>query len=213
MPPSGCPVTTRRPWLALGALLDYLHDTQKTDLEHVDRLDYYRQGQFMELDLTARRNLELTETLRGKEKKGSLLWVLDKTKTAMGARLLRSWLERPLLSVSAIARRSDAVAALVKHTVQREELILALTGIGDMERLMGRIVYGSAGGRDMVSLKNAMDHLPGHSPAAGRLRGRTPAGAGRTAGPAGGSGRGHRQDFARRSPLLRAGGRVHPGRL
>ena len=78
----------------------------------------------------------------------------------MGARLLRSWLERPLLSVSAIARRSDAVAALVKHTVQREELILALTGIGDMERLMGRIVYGSAGGRDMVSLKNAMDHLP-----------------------------------------------------
>ena len=146
--------------LALGALLDYLHDTQKTDLEHVDRLDYYRQGQFMELDLTARRNLELTETLRGKEKKGSLLWVLDKTKTAMGARLLRSWLERPLLSVSAIARRSDAVAALVKHTVQREELILALTGIGDMERLMGRIVYGSAGGRDMVSLKNAMDHLP-----------------------------------------------------
>ena len=146
--------------LALGALLDYLHDTQKTDLNHVDRLDYYRQGQFMELDLTARRNLELTETLRGKEKKGSLLWVLDKTRTAMGARLLRSWLERPLLSVSAIARRSDAVAALVKHTVQREELILALTGIGDMERLMGRIVYGSAGGRDMVSLKNAMDHLP-----------------------------------------------------
>ncbi len=146
--------------LALGALLDYLHDTQKTDLNHVDRLDYYRQGQFMELDLTARRNLELTETLRGKEKKGSLLWVLDKTKTAMGARLLRSWLERPLLSVSAIARRNDAVAALVKHTVQREELILALTGIGDMERLMGRIVYGSAGGRDMVSLKNAMDHLP-----------------------------------------------------
>ena len=74
--------------LALGALLDYLHDTQKTDLNHVDRLDYYRQGQFMELDLTARRNLELTETLRGKEKKGSLLWVLDKTKTAMGARPL-----------------------------------------------------------------------------------------------------------------------------
>ena len=169
--------------LALGALLDYLHDTQKTDLNHVDRLDYYRQGQFMELDLTARRNLELTETLRGKEKKGSLLWVLDKTKTAMGARLLRSWLERPLLSVSAIARRNDAVAALVKHTVQREELILALTGIGDMERLMGRIVYGSAGGRDMVSLKNAMDHLPaicqqlaafirdGFDPEVDRLRG------------------------------------------
>ena len=146
--------------MALGGLLHYLYETQKTDLSHINDLDYYEQGRFMELDLTARRNLELTETLRDREKRGSLLWVLDKTKTAMGARLLRSWLERPLLSVSAIARRNDAVAALVKHTVQREELILALTGIGDMERLMGRIVYGSAGGRDMVSLKNAMDHLP-----------------------------------------------------
>ena len=145
---------------AAGALLDYLYTTQKTDLSHLTAFQYYTSGQYMELDLTARRNLELTETMRAKEKKGSLLWVLDKTKTAMGARLLRSWLERPLLSVSAIARRNDAVAALVKHTVQREELILALTGIGDMERLMGRIVYGSAGGRDMVSLKNAMDHLP-----------------------------------------------------
>ena len=157
---SDFPADNFAPLLALGNLLHYLHETQKGDLHHIDTLDFYRQGQFMELDISARRNLELTETLRGKEKKGSLLWVLDKTRTAMGARLLRSWLERPLLSVSAIARRSDAVAALVKHTVQREELILALTGIGDMERLMGRIVYGSAGGRDMVSLKNAMDHLP-----------------------------------------------------
>ena len=148
------------PLLARGGLLGYLYETQKTDLGHLDQLTWYRTGQYMELDLTARRNLELTETLRGKETRGSLLWVLDKTKTAMGARPLRSWLERPLLAVSAIARRNDAVAALVKHTVQREELILALTGIGDMERLMGRIVYGSAGGRDMVSLKNAMDHLP-----------------------------------------------------
>ena len=98
--------------LALGALLDYLHDTQKTDLNHVDRLDYYRQGQFMELDLTARRNLELTETLRGKEKKGSLLWVLDKTRTAMGHRLIRGWLERPLLSPVQIARRQQAVIVL-----------------------------------------------------------------------------------------------------
>ncbi|MFR7895317.1 MAG: hypothetical protein ACLU38_15790 [Dysosmobacter sp.] len=110
-PPAAAQGQPAAAMLALGALLDYLHETQKTDLEHVDRLDYYRQGQFMELDLTARRNLELTETLRGKEKKGSLLWVLDKTKTAMGARLLRSWLEQPLLSVSAIARRSGAVAA------------------------------------------------------------------------------------------------------
>ena len=83
--------------LALGNLLGYLHETQKGDLYHIDTLDYYRQGQFMELDIAARRNLELTETLRGKEKKGSLLWVLDKTKTAMGARMLRGWLERPFL--------------------------------------------------------------------------------------------------------------------
>ena len=146
--------------IAAGGLMQYLYDTQKTSLAHFTHIDPYLTNKYMLLDSSTRRNLELTETLRGKEKKGSLLWVLDKTRTAMGARLLRSWLERPLLSVSAIARRNDAVAALVKHTVQREELILALTGIGDMERLMGRIVYGSAGGRDMVSLKNAMDHLP-----------------------------------------------------
>ena len=146
--------------LALGALLDYLHETQKTDLRHIDRLDYYEQGRFMELDLATRRNLELTETLRSKEKKGSLLWVLDKTKTAMGGRLLRSWLERPLLSVTAINRRLDAVSALVNATMPREELILALTGIADMERLIGRIVYGTAGGRELVALRGAMEHLP-----------------------------------------------------
>ncbi len=146
--------------LALGALLSYLHETQKTDLSHVDDLDYYRRGQFMELDLTARRNLELTETLRSKEKKGSLLWVLDKTKTAMGGRLMRSWIQRPLLSVAEIDRRSAAVSALVEHTMAREELILALQGISDMERLVGRIVYGTAGGRDLVSLRTAMERLP-----------------------------------------------------
>ena len=146
--------------LALGALLDYLYETQKTDLSHIDSLDFYYEGQFMELDLTTRRNLELTETLRGKEKKGSLLWVLDKTKTAMGARCLRGWLERPLLGVNAINRRLDAVDALVGNMMVREELILALTGIADMERLIGRIVYGTAGGRDMVSLRSAMEKLP-----------------------------------------------------
>ena len=147
-------------FLALGALLSYLHETQKTDLSHVDDLEYYRRGQFMELDLTARRNLELTETLRSKEKKGSLLWVLDKTKTAMGGRMMRSWLERPLLSVTEIDRRNAAVAALAENTMAREELILALQGISDMERLVGRIVYGTAGGRDLVSLRAAMERLP-----------------------------------------------------
>ena len=114
----------------------------------------------MELDLTARRNLELTETLRGKGKRGSLLWVLDKTKTAMGARCLRGFLERPLLDVNAIRRRQGAVQALVDETMTREELLVALTGIGDMERLMGRIVYGTAGGRDLAALKNAALKLP-----------------------------------------------------
>ena len=147
-------------FLALGALLSYLHETQKTDLSHVDDLEYYHRGQFMELDLTARRNLELTETLRSKEKKGSLLWVLDKTKTAMGGRMIRSWLERPLLSVTEIDRRNAAVAALAENTMAREELILALQGISDMERLVGRIVYGTAGGRDLVSLRAAMERLP-----------------------------------------------------
>ena len=146
--------------LALGGLLQYLHETQKTDLSHINDLEYYRQGRFMELDLTARRNLELTETLRGKEKRGSLLWVLDKTKTAMGARLLRSYLERPLLSVAAISRRSAAVEALTRDTVNREELILSLSGIADMERLIGRVVYGSGGGRDLAALRAAAEKLP-----------------------------------------------------
>ena len=146
--------------LALGGLLSYLYETQKTDLSHINDLDYYEQGRFMELDLAARRNLELTETLRNKEKKGSLLWVLDKTRTPMGGRCLRSFLERPLLSVTAITKRNGAVAALVDATIPREELVAAMTGLGDMERLIGRIVYGTAGGRDMASLRAAIERLP-----------------------------------------------------
>ncbi len=154
--PAGAPAAA----MALGGLLDYLYETQKTDLSHINDLDVYAQGRFMELDLAARRNLELTETLRGKEKKGSLLWVLDKTKTPMGARCLRSWLERPLLSVTAICKRSAAVAALVENTIVREELIAAMAGLGDMERLIGRIVYGTAGGRDLAALRAAIEKLP-----------------------------------------------------
>ena len=154
--PSGNPAAA----MAIGGLLDYIYETQKTDLSHIRELDYYEQGRFMELDLTARRNLELTETLQRREKRGSLLWVLDKTKTPMGGRMLRSWLERPLLSVTAIARRNGAVAALVDDTRIREELIAAMTGLGDMERLIGRIVYGCAGGRDLTSLRAAIERLP-----------------------------------------------------
>ena len=154
--PAGNPAAA----MALGGLLSYLYETQKTDLGHINDLDYYEQGRFMELDLAARRNLELTETLRGKEKKGSLLWVLDKTRTPMGGRCIRSFLERPLLRVTAITKRSGAVAALVDATIPREELVAAMTGLGDMERLIGRIVYGTAGGRDMASLRAAIEKLP-----------------------------------------------------
>ena len=146
--------------VAVGGLLGYLHRTQKTDLSHLDRLNVYTGGQFMELDLTTRRNLELTETLRGKEKRGSLLWVLDKTKTAMGGRLMRAWLERPLLSPALINRRLAAVNALTQDLVAREELALCLREITDLERLIGRIVYGTAGARDLNALKNGLGQIP-----------------------------------------------------
>ena len=145
---------------ALGGLLAFLYETQKTDLSYINDLDYYEQGRFMELDLAARRNLELTATMRGQEKKGSLLWVLDRTQTSMGGRCLRNWLERPLLNVAAITRRSGAVAALVENTIGREELTAALSGLGDMERLISRIVYGTAGGRDLGGLRASIEKLP-----------------------------------------------------
>ena len=145
---------------AAGGLLAYLYETQKTDLSHISALTYYTAGQFMELDLTARQTLELTATMRGKEKRGSLLWVLDKTKTAMGGRLLRGWLERPLLSPAHIARRQQGVADLVEDAITREELSLALREVTDLERLSGRVVYGSAGSRDLAALSAGLGRLP-----------------------------------------------------
>ena len=145
---------------AAGGLLSYLYETQKTDLSHISTLNYYTTGQFMDLDLTARRNLELTETLRSGEKKGSLLWVLDRAKTAMGHRLIRAWLERPLLSPVAIGRRLGAVNDLVNAPIAREEIALCLGEITDLERLIGRIVYGTAGGRDLVALAAGLGKLP-----------------------------------------------------
>ena len=146
--------------LALGALLSYLYETQKTDLSHINRIDYDEQSRFMELDLNARRHLELTRTYRDRERRGSLLWVLDRTRTPMGARLLRGWLERPLLRVTDIRRRNEAVSALVSNTIGREDLVAALSGLGDMERLAGRIVYGTAGAREIVQLRTAMEKVP-----------------------------------------------------
>ena len=145
---------------AVGALMLYLYETQKTDLSHLSEVNYYTTGEFMELDLTARRNLELTETLRGGEKKGSLLWVLDKTCTPMGHRLIRAWLERPLLSPVQIGKRQGAVGDLVSDSVARQELARTLREITDLERLIGRVVYGTAGGRDLVSLSRGLGKLP-----------------------------------------------------
>ena len=145
---------------ACGGLLSYIIETQKFDLGHINTLEIISDGKYMELDYTTRRNLELTETLRTGDKKGSLLWVLDKTKTPMGGRMLRAWIERPLLSPIAINRRLGAVQELYSATVVRNELMLMLRGIGDIQRLVGRAVYGSANGRDLLALGNCLRDLP-----------------------------------------------------
>ena len=145
---------------AAGGLLSYLYETQKTDLSHLSALSYFTTGVFMELDLTARRTLELTETIRSKEKRGSLLWVLDKTCTPMGHRLIRAWMERPLLSPVQITRRLGAVGDLVGDSIARQEIALCLREISDLERLIGRIVYGTAGARDLSALAAGLGRLP-----------------------------------------------------
>ena len=145
---------------ALGALLSYLKETERTGLERLNSLDLYSGAQYMRLNLTARRNLELLETMRSKEKRGSLLWVLDRTRTAMGKRLIRSWIERPLLNPAQIGRRLNAVEELTKDSVLRGSLAEQLTGVHDLERLMSRIVYGSANGRELKSLSETAAKLP-----------------------------------------------------
>ena len=145
---------------AVGALLSYLEETQKTDLSHINTLDVFSSGRYMEMDWATRRSLELTESMRSGEKRGSLLWVLDKTRTPMGARLLRSWVERPLLSAVQIKNRLRGVEELYNDNVTRGELMLTLRDISDMQRLVGRCVYGSAGGRDLRTLANCAALLP-----------------------------------------------------
>ena len=146
--------------IASGALLQTLLTLQKNDLKHIRELQYYTTGRFMELDLDARRNLELTETMRSKEKKGTLLWVLDKTHTAMGGRLLRSWLEKPLLDPVEITRRHAAVEDLVDNVIVRGELEEALRDVTDLERVMTRIVTGTVNCRDLLGLARGFRALP-----------------------------------------------------
>ncbi len=141
-------------------LLRYLYDTQKTDLSHIQSLNFYEEDQYMVLDIGARRNLELTETMRGGEKKGSLLWVLDYTRTSMGRRLIRSWIEKPLLNPVQITRRLRAVDELLKNHFMRDGLKAELKGISDIERIIGRLVYGTANCRDLRSVADAVSHIP-----------------------------------------------------
>ena len=148
---------------ALGALISYLKDTQKSGLERINHIDVYKENQFMRLDYNTQRNLELTQTMLTKEKRGSLLWVIDKTKTAMGKRLMRSWLEHPLMNISSINNRQSAVEELVNNTVLRLDLTESISGIFDIERLMTKVVYGSANARDLRSLCSAIQNLPGIS--------------------------------------------------
>ncbi len=145
---------------ALGVLIKYLAKTQMTGLERIRTIELYQDNQFMRLDFNTRRNLELTQTMITKEKRGSLLWVLDKTKTSMGKRLLRTWIENPLMNVATIIRRQSAVAELVDNTVKRLEISAMLTGILDIQRIMTKIVYGSANARELRSLCSATVNLP-----------------------------------------------------
>ena len=145
---------------AAGALLQYISETQRCELGYLRRPELYGDQRYMELDDTTRRNLELTESLRSGEKRGSLLWVLDKTKTPMGGRLLRAWVERPLLSPVQIKKRQSAVRELVSDSVLRSELMLSLREIGDIQRLIGRAVYGSANARDLAALGACTAKLP-----------------------------------------------------
>ena len=145
---------------AVGALLAYIRETQMCAPSFIRELNAYADGQFMELDHSTRRNLELTENMRTKEKKGTLLWVLDETKTAMGARLLRSWLLKPLRSAFAIANRQTAVTKLYKDYMLRENLRAALSGILDLERLTAKAVYGTANAKDLRAIAESLVVLP-----------------------------------------------------
>lgn len=146
--------------IGAGALLKYLYETQKTSLSHLAKISCYTTGKYMLLDSSSRRNLELCETLREKQKKGSLLWVLDKTKTAMGARTLRSFVEQPLIEKEEILRRLEAVEELKENAISREEIREYLTPVYDLERLIGRITYQSANPRDLIAFSLSLSMLP-----------------------------------------------------
>ena len=145
---------------SINALLEYLNETQMTSLEHINTITMYNLSRYMALDISARRNLEITERMRDKGKKGTLLWVLDKTSTSMGGRLLRRWLNDPLLDVVEIQERLESVKELKDNMILKGEIIETLKKVYDIERLAGKMAYGNANARDMITLKNSLKRLP-----------------------------------------------------
>ena len=146
--------------ISANGLLNYLQDTQKIQLEHINKIDIYSVEKYMSLDLNTRRNLELTEKMRDKSKKGTLLWVLDKTSTSMGGRMLRRWINDPLIDVNEINARLDSVKELKDSPMLKGEVTDNLKKVYDIERLIGKISYGNANGRDLISLKNSLKQIP-----------------------------------------------------
>ncbi|WP_026692399.1 DNA mismatch repair protein MutS [Peribacillus kribbensis] len=142
-------------------LLHYLFRTQKRSLDHLQPVSYYEGSQFMNIDYHSKRNLELTETVRSKGKKGSLLWLLDETKTAMGSRILKQWIDRPLINRHVIEKRQNVVAQLLEQFFEREELRERLKEVYDLERLAGRVAFGNVNARDLLQLKKSLQQVPG----------------------------------------------------
>lgn len=145
---------------SINGLLNYLDQTQKIKLEHINNIKIYSISKYMSLNLSARKNLELTEKMNNNSKKGTLLWVLDKTLTSMGGRLLRKWINEPLIITNNINKRLDAVEELKNNIIFRGDLVQTLKSIYDIERLVGKIVYGKCNARDMISLKNSIKQIP-----------------------------------------------------
>ena len=141
-------------------LINYIEETQKTNIDQINKVERYKVDKFMQLDSSTRRNLEILESNREKTKKGSLLWVLDKTNTAMGGRRLRNWLETPLLDINEIKKRQNAVEALIDNKIYADDLRETLKSVYDMERLISKVVSSSANARELVSLKNSLERLP-----------------------------------------------------
>ncbi len=145
---------------SINALLEYLNETQMTSLEHINTIEIYNLSKYMSLDINARRNLEITEKMRDKSKKGTLLWVLDKTLTSMGGRLLRRWLNDPLLDVVEIQERLESVKELKENMILRGDITETLKKVYDIERLSAKVTYGNANARDMITLRNSLEKLP-----------------------------------------------------